>query len=349
LSQIFHIEFITDWEEIYSASFQIRWNAIVNNSINSHVFFHPSLCMSWLDTYRPIRQIEPLFCIARKERVEIFFPLVMWKQNWKNACRKIIIPVGYSDFDYHIPVTNKDLSQEEWNSFYSVLLVSLKSGINFDSIHINGIHTPLHKEHWSTEKEIAPYCNLEKYSNTEQFLQSLSTSLRGDIRRQIRRIGEQGTLEIKQITDILEAMGELPFFLRFHSERWTGSYKAPGFHANLLKYGLQSGTVHFSVLKCSSDKISWHLGFTHNNTYYYYMPVINPLFEKYSPGKIHLLKLIEYSILNGFTVFDHLRGNENYKAGWTDSYSKLYSFKMVNNNPVSFSRELICSIKNRLF
>jgi hypothetical protein len=349
LNNSFIIEFVTDWKEIYSDSFQERWNNKFDELFNNQVFFHPSLCTAWLDTYRHIRKIDPLFCLAMKDDVEIFFPLVNWKQNWKNAHRKLIIPAGYSDFDYHDPVTSKELSQDEWNSFYSSLLSLLKLRFSFDSIHLNGIRTLINMDHWSPEKDIAPYCNLEKFNNIEQYLQSLSTSIRGDVRRQIRRIEEQGPLDLHQITDIPEALGELPVFLRYHSERWPKSYKAPGFHANLLKYGLGSGTVHFSVLKSGNEKISWHLGFMHNKTYYYYMPVINPLFEKFSPGKIHLLKLIEYSILNGFRVFDHLRGHENYKAGWTDSYSKLYAFKIVNNHPVSFSRELLCSIKNRLF
>jgi CelD/BcsL family acetyltransferase involved in cellulose biosynthesis len=343
------IKFVRSFDEIQSGSFKAHWQKNIEKAEINHVFFHPSLCLGWLDAYRPIRKIEPLFCLAIRGDIQIFFPLVLWKQNWKNAYRKLIIPVGYSDFDYHDPIVSRDLSQEEWHSFYSVLLVYLKSGFNYDSIYLNGIHTAINKEHWSKEKDFAPYCNLEKFSNPEQYLKSLSTSLRGDIRRQIRRIEEQGPLDLQQISNIPEALGELPFFLKYHSEKWPGSYKAPGFHSNLLKYGLGSGTVNFSVLKCGSENISWHLGFMHNKTFYYYMPVINPLYEKYSPGKIHLFKLIEYSIINGYKIFDHLRGDENYKAGWTDSYSKLYAFKMVNNHPVSFSRELLCSIKNSLF
>jgi hypothetical protein len=291
----------------------------------------------------------PHFCFARRNDIEVILPMLRWKQNWKNAYRKLIIPVGYSDFDYHDPVTSRDLSQEEWHSFYSSLLASLKSGFNFDSIHINGIHTPINKEHWTKEKDFAPYSNLEQFCNPEQYLQSLSTSIRGDIRRQIRRIEELGHMDLHQITDIPAALEELPAFLKYHTVKWPGSYKAPGLHANLLKYGLGSGKVHFSVLKCGNNKISWHLGFIHNRTFYYYMPVINPLYEKYSPGKIHLFKLIEYSILNGYKVFDHLRGDESYKTGWTDSYTNLYSFNLLNKHPLSLARETLCSIKNKLF
>jgi CelD/BcsL family acetyltransferase involved in cellulose biosynthesis len=343
------IEFAKDFVEIYTDSFQANWQKNFENAKTSHVFFHPSLCLAWLDAYRPIRKIEPLFCLARRGGMQVFFPLVLWKQNWKNAYRRLIIPVGYSDFDYHDPVASRDLSQTEWHSFYAALLASLRSRINYDSVHINGILTVLNKEHWSKEKDFAPYSNLEQFSNTEQYMQSLSTSLRGDVRRQIRRIEENGLLDLQQINAIPAALEELPDFLRYHSEKWPRSYKAPGFHANLLKYGLGSGKVHFSILKCGNDKISWHLGFIHNKTFYYYMPVINPLYEKYSPGKIHLFKLIEYSILNGYKIFDHLRGDENYKAGWTDSYADLYSSNFVNNHPLSFTREMLCSIKNRIF
>ena len=77
----------------------------------AHVFFHPALCMAWLETYRPIRKLEPLFCIGDSNHNHFFLPLVLWRKNWKNAFQKVIVPVGYSDFDYHEPycIGNSDI------------------------------------------------------------------------------------------------------------------------------------------------------------------------------------------------------------------------------------------------
>ena len=100
-SKYYDFEWITDWDTIYSQKFQEKWLKLHQKAFNSHVFFHPALCTAWIDTYRPIRNLQPLFCIAKQEHTTIFLPLVLWKKNWKNAFQKIVISVGYSDFDYH--------------------------------------------------------------------------------------------------------------------------------------------------------------------------------------------------------------------------------------------------------
>jgi hypothetical protein len=315
---------------------------------NSNLFFHPSLSRAWIETYYQVRDLEPAFCIATSNDLKILYPLVIWKQNWKNAFRKLLVPVGYSDFDYHDPLFRGSISNE-WGIFYKELLLFLKANISFDTLLISGIHTKTNGNYWSEESEIAPYCNIGTFSSTEQFLQSRSASLRGDIRRQIKRIEAKGRLVLEHLNSIEGALTVLPQFLNYHTERWPGSYKAPHFHENLLKYGLDSGIVDLSVLKCGDEIISWHLGFISKASYLYYMPAIKPEFENFSPGKIHLYKLTEFALDKGLVIFDHLRGQESYKAGWTNDFSKLYKYRFVSSNPVSLTREFLCTLKNHLF
>ena len=46
--------------------------------------------------------------------------------------------------------------------------------------------------------------------------------------------------------------------------------------------------------------------------------------NKYSPGRILLLKLIQWSIENGLKYFDFTIGNESYKKDWCDNQLELY-------------------------
>ena len=283
--------FVTDWETAFSENFSNEWNKYYENAVNSHVFFHPTLCMAWLETYRPIRKLKPLFCIAENDSVVLFMPLVLWTQNWKNAFRKIIVPVGYSDFDYHDPLVNQQLQPDDWASFYKSLTGALKSKVRFDAIEINGIRTEIIGDNWLKEKDVAPYSDLSCFNDSESFLQSLKTSLRGDIRRQIRRISEKGPLILYHYKTVDESLEVLPQFLKLHSRQWPNAYKAPGFHRNLISAGIESGIVDFTSLKCGEKILGYHLGFIYNNRYYYYMPATDHEFENLSPGKIHLYKL----------------------------------------------------------
>jgi CelD/BcsL family acetyltransferase involved in cellulose biosynthesis len=320
------IDIITDWDEIYSDSFQDQWHSLIDNAINAHVFFHPSLCLPWIDSYRPIRNLTPLFCLANRGSVNIFLPMVLWRQNWKNGFLKVVIPVGHSDFDYHDPLVTHEQSLEQWSSFFNALKYTLKDKISFDELRLDGMRLLVDGKFLKNQKDIAYNCDLSGFKNGEDFLQSLTTSLRSDINRQIRRIEESGPIILHDFKDIKTALENLPSMLKWHSDRWPKAYKADGFYENLIKSCIKSGLLHFTILKTEKSNLSYHLGFLYNNRYYYYLPAIDWRYENFSPGKIHLFKLIEFSIKSNIKIFDHLRGNESYKSGFSNQSQNIYNY-----------------------
>lgn len=328
-------ECIIDWETIWSEDFIKKWQTWLEQSWSGHVFFHPALVKAWVETYRPLQDISPLFLIAMCGDMTVFIPLVLWKRNWKNAFLREIIPVGYSDFDYHDPIIVGKRENFEKDDFWSSLLEGLGLlGLSYDSVNITGIRTELAGtgQNWQGD-EICPYCDISNFTTPEEFLPSLKQSLRGDLRRQIRRLQEQGELSYHVYSphDLAESLVILPEFLAFHAKRWPNAYKAPYFHENLLRQGLKEGIVHFSELRLDGTPISWHLGFVDRDRFYYYLPLIDPAFSKLSPGKVHLLKNVEEAIRLKLSVYDHLRGEESYKSGWTNEIEKLHNFVRRKN------------------
>ena len=114
-------------------------------------------------------------------------------------------------------------------------------------------------------------------------------------------------------------------FLEEHRHRWPNAYKAPLFHRHLIEQGLIDGLVHFSSLNIDNQPIAWHLGFSYRKRFYYYMPAGNNIFANYSPVKIHLYYLIKWSIEQEYKLYDHLKGDENYKTGWSNGYQYVNS------------------------
>ena len=316
----------------------------MKNSPSSHVFFHPSLVKAWVDTYLPIRDIKPLFLVAAKGDTTIFLPLVLWKKNWKNAWQRMIVPAGYSDYDYHDPIVNSVITEDDLAEYWQCLICEIKNNfkIVYDRIEITGIRRGVDNiKLFTQDQDICPFCDLTPYDNGDCFLSSLKKSLRGDIRRQIRRMEEKAAVRhnVYKTDEYEGAVKSLAPFLKAHSDRWPNAYKAPGFHENLLKYGLSDGVVHFSELLIGNEIAAWHLGFVDSSRFYYYMPANNPNYNTLSPGKILLFYCVEDSILKRLRIFDHLRGAENYKSGWTDSISHICNMIMENNSCIS-------SIKN---
>lgn len=319
----------------------------VTSSADSHVFFHPALMEAWIETYRPLRHIDFFIVTGNSHNNHVVFPMALWRRNWKHAFLKNIIAIGYSDYDYHDPLFQRIPDNAEIKQFLEELKVFLQNQFSFDIICLDGVTDNVlpSSEGW-VQNEMCPYLDLKDIDNEEALMSFFSTSLRGDIRRQIRRINEHGELRIVEYRDFESIPKDTcAEFMRQHTLRWPNAYKAPHFHENLLKYGLKEGVVHFSVLKCGDVEIAWNLGFSFNGTYYYYMPAGNQDYLKFSPVKIHLYHLVLRAIKLGYATFDHLRGDETYKSGWSNGYKHVNSLTVTSKDSKTTLKRKIMNIR----
>jgi CelD/BcsL family acetyltransferase involved in cellulose biosynthesis len=343
------INIYSSWNDVDDKSFILYWQEIINNAKNAHVFYHPTLIKAWTDTYRKIRDITPIYCVGEKNDVKVFIPLIIWKRNWKNAFIRMLIPAGYSDYDYHDPIVTDKVNKKDIYLFWENLneiIKTLGNRYQYDRFELNGLREYSITATAKKETEICPYCNFKEYYGFDDFLNKMRKSLRGDILRQQRRLIELGDLKyiVFDENNIEEALKELPDMLDNHSKRWPNSYKPPGFHDTIIREGLKNKIVHLSVIRIKNKTISWHLGFSYNKHYYYYMPSFLSSYSKYSPSKIHLAMLTKECFEKGIEVFDHLRGNENYKNGWANEYFTLYEIYKTEDNVGSKMRLKLQSI-----
>lgn len=309
---------------------------IPENIMSTHVFFHPALVKAWLETYSRIRQISTVIVKGYSNSTEAYLPFVLWSKNWKNALIRSLVPIGYSDYDYHDPVFTQQISDKDKASFWEELIVFISTSIGFDELKIDGVTDDFTFNSRFDRGEICPILNLEEIKTEEDLMSFFKTSLRGDIRRQIRRLSEIGELKLTEYSSWDEIPKEsYQEFIHQHSMRWPKAYKAHNLHKNILRYGLEAGVVHFSILSVGNIEIAWHLGFKYNGRFYYYMPAGKQEFFKYSPTKIHLFYLVRLAINQCYKVFDHLRGEENYKSGWSNSYHYVNELTKINDSSLT--------------
>ena len=350
-------DIFTEYGLIFSDAAMSRWEKWMGEAEDAHIFFHPSLVKAWVDTYLPLRKMRPMFIWGRTadNGNEVFLPLVKWRRNWKNAFLTSIVPVGYSDFDYHNPIFLKEpdegLRDAFWSELTEELAEELKNG-GADNILIDGVTAPpccgeILAGGWS-RGEICPRLNLASIPDREALFRFLRTSLRGDIRRQTRRLEELGEVRLKEYSSTDEAEKTFDRFLECHRQRWPKAYKAPNFHRNLLRYGLEKGIVDFSSLDVAGRPVAWHLGFRFRGVCYYYMPCSDPSFSRFSPVKLHLFEMISRSIDRGDKMFDHLRGDENYKEGWSDGFQYVHSLRIDSPRLPSALRRSLSDLVHKL-
>lgn len=155
---------------------------------------------------------------------------------------------------------------------------------------------------------------------------------RKDVRRQQKRLSEQGSLSIWEPETFSQAEPVLEEFFRVHDQKWL-SQGFPGmfqnsanrrhFHA-LLKRLWRRG-LHFSTLRCGSVDVSFHFGFFSGGWLQWYRPSYRHEFGGYSPGKIHVSMLVERACELKWRGFDFLLGAEPYKALWCNEKVEVTS------------------------
>jgi len=266
----------------------------------------------------------------------------------------MLIPAGYSDYDYHDPVfvslSVHEIMSDFWKAFFDE--INIRWNGLFDVCTVNGLHKKYFPSDVNvTGKEGSPYVDLRKFNSIEDIVGSLSKRTREDVRRKRQRLNKAGKISfhLYSSTDIDQAMAELPMILAEHSKKWPGSYKAPDFHKYLVEYGLASNLLHMTQLSLDDHPISWHIGFFYGSRYYWYMPVYKSEFQKYSPGQVHLFMCLEDALNKGAVIFDFLRGRETYKNHLAKDSDDLFEFRYESKKIIPSLRNFLSdSIKPRL-
>lgn len=321
------LDLLTTWEAIDNPAFHAWWAELAERASNAHVFFHPVLVRVWLETYRPLRDIRPLFVRATHGEQQVLFPLVLWRRNWKNAWLREVVPAGYADYDYHDPLFLQPPLPDEVAAFYAALRAALDQSVNYDRLLLDGLHAP-YLPHYTrvTRHDACLSWPLSGMKPVEGLILPEKKRLAQDILRRYRRLQELGEIRFRRFTpaDIEPALASLTVMLAQHAKRWPNAYKAPRFHAHLLDQGLRAGLVDFFEISLNGREIAWHICFTYHGCISRYMPAVDSEFMPFAPGHLSLAFALANAAADGIAVVDHLRGGEDYKSAWGGEETLVY-------------------------
>lgn len=104
------------------------------------------------------------------------------------------------------------------------------------------------------------------------------------------------------------------------------------FYINLPTVISSTAKINCSTLTLNNEVIALHWGVTEGDTFFYLMPAYNTLkWSKFSPGKLLLEDLLEWSNKNQFSSFDFTGGEEAYKKIWSNNSFSMHEI----NHPFS--------------
>jgi CelD/BcsL family acetyltransferase involved in cellulose biosynthesis len=173
---------------------------------------------------------------------------------------------------------------------------------------------------WSDNVEEQDRCVLLSIENAGDELQNLlSTHFRKKLRYYQRSLGctfEDASAE--NLETLLDALFEL------HAARWQRRGMSgmladdviQRFHREVARAMLDAGALRVHAMRSEDRIVAVFYGFAHHDTVAYYLSGYDPALEKHSPGTLIVAHAIEKAVREGATMFDFLRGAEDYKYAW---------------------------------
>ena len=164
----------------------------------------------------------------------------------------------------------------------------------------------------------------------EEYLSSLNTKQRHEVRRKLRRLTEEGKVDYHLVTDAAAVPGFMDVFLKM----FTGSRadkaeflttKRKAFFRALIEQMSPAGFLKLGILELDSRAMATIICFDYNDTMYLYNSGYDPGYDYLSVGLLSKVLCIKDSIESGKKIFDFLKGAEPYKYHLGGKEMPLYS------------------------
>ncbi|MCC6146062.1 MAG: GNAT family N-acetyltransferase [Anaerolineaceae bacterium] len=172
---------------------------------------------------------------------------------------------------------------------------------------------------WGCEQEKlqhSPYIPLP--GDWETYLAGIDKKQRHEIRRKIRRAEESEkpvTWYLVQDGNTLEEETDALMKLMAFEEDKAAFLTEPirrHFH-NVVRCAFERDCLHLAFLTIGGEKAAGYFGFNYLNRLWIYNSGMDPAFRDYSPGWVLLGYQLRWANEAGFTEFDFMRGDEEYK------------------------------------
>jgi CelD/BcsL family acetyltransferase involved in cellulose biosynthesis len=185
------------------------------------------------------------------------------------------------------------------------------------------------------EETLCPYIRLP--SSREEFFDHLSSNMRRNLRRRMRKLQKSYKFEVRTQDDFNSVGQAMKTFFDLHQRRWTSKGK-PGafaskvfrnFHLNLAEVFQEKGWLALYFLVADDEPVAALYTFEYNNKKYGYLSGFEPEFARYGVGNLLKLHVIEDCLKKGIKEYDLTRGFELYKADWATGVRRNLGIRMA--------------------
>jgi CelD/BcsL family acetyltransferase involved in cellulose biosynthesis len=279
------------------------------------------------------------------------WPFVVRRGGVKDLFARIVEPLGAPYSDYIAPLIREGYSADHT---MAVMLAELRSCLGPRTVLIipkavmsKEERSALHHCFDSSAYFVHNFLKLcprmrfaYTYKETEMIWKKKH---QGDIRRQFRRLGEQGRLSFYVAESRKDILVRLPVLSEMHRKEWhTKGVKSEFSDRQTMHFfqdaveSLSIDLLHYSEVRLNDHAISCHFGFVNDGWLFWYKPTYEMNFQRFSPGKVHVAMLTKWGIDHGLKGIDFLQGAERYKDLWANHEKKTETFIIASRKAYPF-------------
>lgn len=182
------------------------------------------------------------------------------------------------------------------------------------------------QEEISVEMELPP--------TWDEYLNTLSSKQRHEVRRKLRRLSESGEINYRIISEREEIPDAMDAFFRMFVESRQDkaefmTERMEVFFRRLAEVTAETGLFRLGVLELDGKPVAEIMFFDYNNCIYLYNSGYDPEYTGLSAGLLSKVMAIQDSIGEGRTRFDFLKGAETYKYHLGGKEVPLYSCRIT--------------------
>ena len=322
----------TDWQRLFSES-----------------DCSPFSSWEWLSTwYKCFGSNKKLFILkaSRENNLIAILPLFIEDKRilGMKTTRLGFIGENQGGADYLDLIAKKSDIAEVTNAFSEFL----KAEKSFDSISfenvlpnsaiatiLNGLSSNVTKQKTfftETPSTICPQVKLEK-----DFDVVLKQSRRfSNYKRRLKQLEKMKGFEFRSITSPDEIGAAFDRFFYLHEKRWekvggselSGHPRLVSFQRDLIANLSNTNLLRFDELWVDGECRASVYGFDNGQTFYYYNAGYDLTWSKLSVGLVLIGLSIKSAIERGNSVYDFLRGDEEYKFDWANQNVELLNVSL---------------------
>jgi CelD/BcsL family acetyltransferase involved in cellulose biosynthesis len=320
-------------EETVFTKLEAEWLDLLGRSVTNYVFQSPQFQAAWWQT---LGEGELQIVAIRTEEDQLVGLAPLYVQSDDDG-NKTVCFVGCVNVSDYLDILVDPAYQQE---VYACLATVLKNQLKRDALFLCSLPEASPTRNWlkatfsqasETQQDVSP--SIELPASWDQYLESIDRKQRHEIQRKMRRVEEvEHTFET--ITTEEDAQQSLPDFIRLHKA--SSSEKRDFWDENHLTFfnifvpaAGAAGWLKLFFLKIGEVRAAAMLVFDYNNQYLLYNSGFDPnQFKNLSTGNVLTAYTIQKSIEENKSVYDFLRGNEEYKFRFGAESKPVYDISV---------------------